>query len=175
MLKASLTVLLFLAASHASAQQIVRLQESPLPAESHPVRIDTDRALSVRHLASGEVLDCEGRCLLQMAAGDYALELRGSLIRPPRRVPLTLQGPERLTLRVHSRRAWRILGGIIMATVGLGGAVGLVVASDNPCRSDSPCFRDGNMAIAGVVSFVGFTVGVGMLFTRDRVEFRSAP
>ncbi len=74
MLKASLTVLLFLAASHASAQQIVRLQESPLPAESHPVRIDTDRALSVRHLASGEVLDCEGRCLLQMAAGDYALE-----------------------------------------------------------------------------------------------------
>lgn len=167
-------VFLFGLASSASAQHIVRLQEAPLPAESHPIRIDTDRALSVRHLVSGEVLECAESCVLQMAAGEYALELHGGLIRPARAVPLTVAGAVQLTLRVRPRRGWRIFGGVLAAAIALVGVGGAAADAMRPpcetfCITPSPVFA----AAAGLLAVAGVSLGIGLMFTRDKVEFTS--
>lgn len=176
MLKTTLVFLIGLAAANASAQSIVRLQEAPHPpTESHTIQIDTNRGISMQHVRSGETVSCEESCLLRMAEAEYSLQLHGRLIRPPSARRLVVDAPERLVLRVRSRRGWRIFGGILAATLGGAGMAMFAADATHPCRDEPFCFRGLGMAIGGALSVIGLTVGIGLMFTRDRVEFVRMP
>jgi hypothetical protein len=114
---------------------------------------------------------CALPCPVTLMPGEYTVRARRSgLARSTRQ---RLEVTESLTYRVeyHSRRGWRIFGGVFLAAMTIMGMGAIIVAE----RSESSVISDFGRNIGIGVLAGGIAVGAPTLALPDRVRFVPEP